>query len=98
MIGLVEVLGGEQDVGAVDDQRPDDIPELEAAARIKSGGRLVEQEQLGPADQAGAEVEAPAHAAGIRPYRPISGVFETHLLDDCGRVAACRGGRGGAEE
>ena len=46
LVGLLEVLGGEQHVGAVGDQVADGLPQLDAAARVEAGGRLVEQQQL----------------------------------------------------
>jgi hypothetical protein len=97
MIGLVEVLGREQDISAVGDERADDIPQLEAAARIQSGGRLVEEQQARAGDEARSEVEAAAHAARVRADEPVGRVSEAHLLDDGGGIAAGIAG-GGAEE
>jgi hypothetical protein len=48
-LGLVEVLGGEQRGGAVGDELVDDVPHLEAAARVEPGGRLVEEQHDGTA-------------------------------------------------
>ena len=93
MVGLVEVLRGEQHVGAVGDQRADRVPQLDAAARIETGGRLVEQQQPGPADEAGAEVEAAAHAAGVRAHRPVGGVGEAQLLEHGGASRRGAGAR-----
>jgi hypothetical protein len=33
--------------GAAGDQRPDDLPDLVAAARVEPGGRFVEEDQVG---------------------------------------------------
>ena len=65
LVGLVEVLGGEQDRRALGGERADDVPHLVAAARVEAGGRLVEEEQLGRDDDAGGDVEPAAHAAGV---------------------------------
>ena len=65
LVGLLEVLRGEQHVGAVGDEAADRLPQLDPAARVEPGGRLVEQQQRGRADQAGAEVEPAAHAARV---------------------------------
>ena len=81
LVGLVEVLGGEQHVGARRHQVADDVPQLVAAAGVEAGGGLVEQEQLGGADQAGAEVELAAHAAGVGAHQPVGGVGEAQPLE-----------------
>ena len=47
LVGLVEVLGGEEDRDAVGDQLADDLPHGAAAARVQAGGRLVEEDQPG---------------------------------------------------
>ena len=47
LVGLVEVLGAEQDRRALGDQRADDVPDLVARARVEPGRRLVEEHQLG---------------------------------------------------
>ena len=65
LVGLVEVLRREHDVGAGGDELADGVPQLDAAARIEPGGGLVEQQQLRGADQAGSEVELAAHAARV---------------------------------
>ena len=53
LIGLVEVLRGEQHGGADADHRAHDVPHLVAAARVEAGGRLVEEEQVRRDDDAG---------------------------------------------
>ncbi len=67
LVGLVEVLGREQHGAALADQLADRVPHLAAGARVEAGGRLVEEDQRGPGDQAGREVEPAAHAAGELP-------------------------------
>src|SRR5207248_1944903 len=52
LVGLVEVLGGQQHVGPRLEEGADRIPQLDPAARIQAGGRLVEQQEPRPADQA----------------------------------------------
>ena len=47
-------------------QAADDVPHLVAAARVEPGRRFVQVEHPRPADQAGGQVQAPAHAAGVR--------------------------------
>ena len=65
VIGLIEVLGGQEDGHAVGHQLADDVPHRAAAARIQSGRRLVQENDLGPADQRHGQIQLPAHAAGI---------------------------------
>ena len=43
----------------------DDLPHALPAAQVEAGGRLVEEDHRGLADQAGREVEPAAHAAGV---------------------------------
>ena len=47
------------------DERADDLPHLVARARVEPGGRLVEEHQARGDDDAGGDVEPPAHAAGV---------------------------------
>jgi hypothetical protein len=56
VVGLVQVLGGEQDIGSLLDQGPDGIPQVDAGPGIQARGRLVEEEP-GLADQACAQIE-----------------------------------------
>jgi hypothetical protein len=79
-VRLLQVLGGEQQGGAVADQLADDVPEREAAARVQPGGRLVQEQHLGAADQAGAQVEAAAHPARVGLDRAVGGVGELEAL------------------
>ena len=62
--------------------RADGVPHLVAAPGVEAGGRLVEQEQPGRADQAGPEVEPPPHPAGIGPDLAVGGLHQIHLLED----------------
>jgi hypothetical protein len=45
LIGLIEILGGEQDGGAAGDQGADGVPHLASGARIEARGRLIEEDQ-----------------------------------------------------
>jgi hypothetical protein len=76
LVGLLEVLGGEQHVGPAPHERADGVPQLDAAAGVETGGGLVEQQQAGRADEAGAEVEAAAHAPRVAPHEAPGGVGE----------------------
>ena len=74
LVGLVEVLRRQQHVGAGVDEVADRVPELDAAAGIEAGRRFVEQQQLGRADEARAEVELAAHAARVGLHPAIRAV------------------------
>src|SRR4051794_2282954 len=54
---LVHVVGGEEDGLAEVAQTGDRIPGVAAGGGVEAGGRLVEEEQLGVADQGHADVE-----------------------------------------
>ena len=64
LVGLVEVLRRQQHGAALGDQLADGVPHLAAGARVEAGGRLVEEDQRRPGDQAGGEVEPAPHASG----------------------------------
>ena len=76
LVGLLEVLRGQEDRDAVGDEVADDLPHRVAAARVEAGGRLVEEDDPRVADERHREVEPAAHAAGVgggrarRPRRP----------------------------
>ena len=75
LVGLLEVLRGEQHGDTVGGEAADDVPHARCGARVEAGGRLVEEQHRGPADEAGGEVEPAPHAAGVgldRAARPAS--------------------------
>jgi len=65
LIGLLQVLRGEEDRDAGRHQVANDLPHGPAAARIKAGGRLVQENQPRLTDQGHREVEPTPHAAGV---------------------------------
>jgi len=58
--GLVEVVSGQQDRRALALELLDQRPELTARLGVEPGGGLVEEEQLGPAEDPQGDVEAAA--------------------------------------
>jgi hypothetical protein len=90
LVGLLQVLGGEQHVGALGHQASDRVPQGHPAARVQPGRRLVEQQEPGSADQAGAQVEAPAHPARVRADEPAARVGQAEAIQDGGRRPARR--------
>ena len=85
LVGLLEVLGGEHDRGALADELPHDRPDLVAAARIEARGGLVEKQDPRTGEQARREVEPAAHPAGVRARRAVRGVGEFESLQQLGR-------------
>ena len=71
LVRLLQVLRGEQDGDALVDQAPDRAPQLLAAARVEPGGRLVQEQQLGPLDHADGQVEPTFHATRVGPDPPV---------------------------
>src|SRR5690606_9386939 len=62
--GLVEVVSGEQDRGALGFEPVDEAPKLTASLRVEAGSRFVEEQQLGTTDDAECDVDAATLAAG----------------------------------
>jgi hypothetical protein len=90
VVGLFELLSGEQNGRALADQLGEEGPQLLSGGRVEPGARLVEQEDFGSADQAGTDIEAAAHAA-----RVSSGRSAASVSDSCSRTSeaawrACR--------
>jgi hypothetical protein len=86
-VGLLQVLGGEQNGHPVARQLGDDPPELLARARVKAGGRLVEQHDRRTADQSRREVEAPVHAARVDGRAAVGRIGELKALEQGGQDA-----------
>ena len=65
LLGLVQVLGGEQHSRAAAGELLDAAPHLEAGLGVQPGGRLVEEDHGRIADEAHGDVQAAPHAAGV---------------------------------
>ena len=70
-VGLLQVLGGEQQRRAAADQLADDVPQVGAAAGVEAGGRLVEEQHRRLGDERPGQVEPPAHAARVGLHRTV---------------------------
>src|SRR3954452_17417511 len=66
-LGLVEVVRGQHDRLAEVLERADDLPRRAPRRRVEAGGRLVEEDQLGVADEREREVQPAQLAAAQRP-------------------------------
>ena len=80
LIGLFEVLGREQQCGALRGELTDHLPHADAGAWIQPRGRLVEKQQPWRHDQAGSQIQAATHTAGVLPRRPVGGVGQIEAL------------------
>jgi hypothetical protein len=88
VVGFVEVLRGEQYVGPPLDEPPHRVPEVEAASRIDTGGRLVKQQQPRGSDQACPKVQLSAHAARVRSHQALRVLDQAYLLEHSRAVGA----------
>ena len=64
LVGLFEILGGEEDGDALGDELADDLPHRAATARVQAGGGLVEEDDPRAADQRHGQVEPAPHPSG----------------------------------
>ena len=96
LVGLVQVLGRQQQCRAPGDQRADDVPHPQPGPRVQAGGRLVQEQDLGPADQARGQVQTAMHAAGEALGGPVGRLGQVELLQQLGGAnAGTRAGPGG---
>ena len=84
LVGLVEVLSREQERGAVGHQPADHLPHAGPAGRIKAGGRFVEKQNRRAGEDAGGQIEAPAHPARVGLHHPVAGVAQLELVEQLG--------------
>ena len=80
LVGLLEVLGGEEDGGAPAVDAADLVPHRQPAGRVEAGGGLVEEQHLGPVDEGRGQVEPPLHPARVALERPVGGVDQLDQL------------------
>ena len=64
--------------------RATSVEHLLAAERVEAGGRLVEQHQLGIADERLGQLGALAHAGGEAADRAEAGLVEADQVEDVG--------------
>ena len=74
-VGLLEVLGREEDGDAVVLREPAHLlPQRRPALDVEAGGRLVEEEDPRAVDEREREVEPALHTAGVAADLPVGGV------------------------
>ncbi len=87
LVGLVQVLRGQQHGGALGDHGPHDVPHLVAAARVEAGRRLVEEQQVGGAEDGGGDVDPAPHTARVVLDLLRGGLREPEGLQELGGAA-----------
>ena len=92
LLHVVEQVGGHQHRDAERAEAGHEREHLLAAERVETGGRFVEQHQLGIADERLRELGALAHAGRESADRPEPGLVEPDEVEDVGRALA-RGAR-----
>ena len=81
LVGLLEVLRGEQQRRAGGSQLADHVPHAEPAARIEARRRLVEEQHRWRGDQCAGEVEPAAHPSGVALHRTVGGIDEVETFE-----------------
>ncbi len=82
-VGLLQVLGGEEDGHRQFGIEPTDLrPHAVAAGRVQSRGGLVEEEDLGVVHQGGGQIEPALHPAGIGADAPVDGPTDVHQIQN----------------
>ena len=72
-VGFFEVVGGEEDGGAVGCHVSDEGPDVAAGLDVEAEGGFVEEEEAGSGERADGEVEAAFHAAGVGLHEAVGG-------------------------
>ena len=93
LVGLLEVLRREEDRRALVAQAADLVPQRQARGRVQAGRRLVEEQHLGLVDERHREVQAAAHAAGVRRDAAVGGAGQADALDELRAAGAHRARR-----
>ncbi len=85
LVGLLQVLGGEEDGGApLVLQRPDLGPDGGPTLGVEAGGGLVQEEDLGVVDEGGGQVEAALHPSRIGVDLAVDGRADVDQGEDLG--------------
>lgn len=91
-LGLIQVVGGQQHGGAPGGQLLDDRPQPAPGLRVQAGGRLVQEQQLGPADDPQAIAGPGAAPAGPAPASTaVTSASSGAATPDPGLLAASLG-------
>ena len=87
LVGLFEVLGGQQDSRSLrdlgfKDQAGDDVRHSQPIARIETRGRFVKEERLRACRRCAGQVDAPSHPAAEALHRPVFGFLKVEKRDE----------------
>ena len=91
LVCFLQVLRGEEDRDAAGDQVADDLPHRLPAARVKAGGRLVEEDDAGVAHERHGQVQPASHPARVRGGHRPGGVHEVEPLEQLSGAPAAFG-------
>ncbi len=81
VVGFVEVLSGQQQGHPIAHELLEEVPELDAAGRIQTGGGLVEEQHRWRGHQRGGQVEAAAHSSGEGLHQAVGVVGKAQPLE-----------------
>ena len=81
LVGLLEVLRGEEHGGALGVEPAHLLPQGGAAGGVEAGGGLVEEQHRRLVHERQREVEPAAHAAGVGADPPVGGAGEADALE-----------------
>jgi hypothetical protein len=82
LVGLLQVLSGQQHRGAIGGEVADQRPQVVAAGGIQAGGGLVQEQHAWAPDQGGGQVQAAAHPAGVGLDLPVRHAIQVDALED----------------
>jgi len=85
-LGLLEVVGGEQDRRALAVDPLDVLPQLEAQLDVDSGGGFVQDQQPRPVHERAGEGDPTLHAAGEKACALVALVGQREDLEQLGRA------------
>ena len=89
-VGLLEVVGREEDRRARLAQAADLVPHPGSRLRVEAGRRLVEEQDRRAMDDAEPDVEPALHAARVGGDRPVGGRLEVERRQDLGGASLRR--------
>ncbi len=82
VVGLLQVLGGQDQGGALVHQLAEHRPQPRPALRVQPGRRLVEEQDGRRGQQADRQVEPAAHAPRIGLGHPVGGMGEVEAVEE----------------
>jgi hypothetical protein len=87
-ISLLQILSRQEHGGAVGRDLAHELPHLIATARIETRGGLVEEENLGPRDEAGRDIDATTHPSRVGTHLLPGGVGKGESVQQLGCAPA----------